>query len=77
MLLILTDSFEEESINPLGLLVAALPPTIVAILAFQYDTADSLQTPLVLEVQCTALLACERLYGVVFIDWGQSLSCCA
>jgi hypothetical protein len=28
---ILKDSFEEQSINPLGLLVAALPPTLVAV----------------------------------------------
>ncbi len=32
---ILKGRFEDEAINPLGLLVAALPPTIVAILAFQ------------------------------------------
>ncbi len=32
---ILKGKFEDEAINPLGLLVAALPPTIVAILAFQ------------------------------------------
>lgn len=32
---ILKGSFEDEAIHPLGLLVAALPPTIVAILAFQ------------------------------------------
>ncbi|MCX7185212.1 MAG: putative Na+/H+ antiporter [Nitrosospira sp.] len=32
---ILKGSFEDEAINPLGLLVAALPPTFVAILAFQ------------------------------------------
>ena len=28
---LLKDSFDEQSINPLGLLVAALPPTLVAI----------------------------------------------
>ena len=33
---ILKESFEDDSIHPLGLLVAALPPTIVAILAFQF-----------------------------------------
>lgn len=32
---ILKSSFDDESISPLGLLVAALPPTCVAILAFQ------------------------------------------
>ncbi len=32
---ILKGKFEDEAINPLGLLVAALPPTIVAVLAFQ------------------------------------------
>ena len=32
---ILKGSFEDESIQPLGLLAAALPPTMVAILAFQ------------------------------------------
>lgn len=32
---ILKGSFEDEAINPLGLLIAALPPTFVAILAFQ------------------------------------------
>lgn len=32
---ILKGSFEDEAIHPLGLLVAALPPTFVAILAFQ------------------------------------------
>jgi hypothetical protein len=32
---ILKGSFEDEAIHPLGLLVAALPPTLVAILAFQ------------------------------------------
>jgi hypothetical protein len=32
---ILKGRFEDEAINPLGLLLAALPPTIVAILAFQ------------------------------------------
>lgn len=32
---ILKGKFEDEAINPLGLLVAALPPTIVAIMAFQ------------------------------------------
>ncbi|HEX7234777.1 MAG TPA: putative Na+/H+ antiporter [Nitrosospira sp.] len=31
----LKGSFEDESIQPLGLLAAALPPTMVAILAFQ------------------------------------------
>jgi len=33
---ILKESFEDDSIHPLGLLVAALPPTFVAILAFQF-----------------------------------------
>jgi hypothetical protein len=32
---ILRGQFEDESINPLGLLVAALPPTVTAILAFR------------------------------------------
>jgi Na+/H+ antiporter NhaD/arsenite permease-like protein len=32
---ILKGSFQDESIQPLGLLAAALPPTVVAILAFQ------------------------------------------
>ncbi len=32
---ILRGQFEDEAINPLGLFVAALPPTIVAILAFR------------------------------------------
>lgn len=32
---ILKGRFEDETINPLGLLLAALPPTIVAIMAFQ------------------------------------------
>ena len=32
---ILKGSFKDEAIHPLGLLAAALPPTIVAILAFQ------------------------------------------
>ncbi|HTJ54618.1 MAG TPA: putative Na+/H+ antiporter, partial [Nitrosospira sp.] len=32
---ILKGSFKDESIHPLGLFTAALPPTIVAILAFQ------------------------------------------
>jgi hypothetical protein len=32
---ILRGNFEDEAINPLGLLVTALPPTIVAVLAFQ------------------------------------------
>jgi Putative Na+/H+ antiporter len=32
---ILRGNFDEASINPLGLLVAALPPTLVAMLAFQ------------------------------------------
>ena len=32
---ILRGKFEDEAINPLGLLVAAIPPTIVAIMAFQ------------------------------------------
>jgi predicted cation transporter len=32
---ILRGQFEDEAINPLGLLVAALPPTVVAILAFR------------------------------------------
>lgn len=32
---ILRRSFNDEAVNPLGLLIAALPPTIVAILAFQ------------------------------------------
>ncbi|MBL79663.1 MAG: hypothetical protein CMH70_06485 [Nitrosomonadaceae bacterium] len=32
---ILKDSFKDEAIHPLGLLIAALPPTFVAILAFQ------------------------------------------
>lgn len=32
---ILRGNFDDEAINPLGLLICALPPTIVAILAFQ------------------------------------------
>ena len=32
---ILRGKFEDSSINPLGLLIAALPPTLVAILAFR------------------------------------------
>ncbi|MBU6483596.1 MAG: hypothetical protein KGR23_02225, partial [Betaproteobacteria bacterium] len=32
---ILRSHFEDESIHPLGLLVAALPPTLVAVLAFR------------------------------------------
>lgn len=32
---ILRGSFEENTIHPLGLLIAALPPTLVAVLAFQ------------------------------------------
>jgi Na+/H+ antiporter NhaD/arsenite permease-like protein len=32
---ILRGQFEHESIHPLGLLLAALPPTLVAILAFK------------------------------------------
>ena len=32
---ILRGNFEDEAINPLGLLVTALPPTLVAVLAFQ------------------------------------------
>ena len=32
---ILKDSFEDDAIHPLGLLISALPPTFVAILAFQ------------------------------------------
>jgi hypothetical protein len=32
---ILRERFEDEAINPLGLLVAATPPTLVAVLAFQ------------------------------------------
>ncbi|MEY4754840.1 MAG: hypothetical protein RJA44_2515 [Pseudomonadota bacterium] len=32
---ILRGSFEDQSINPLGLLLAALPPTLVAVLAFR------------------------------------------
>lgn len=32
---ILKGSFEDEAIHPLGLLVAALPPTFISILAFQ------------------------------------------
>ena len=32
---ILKNAFEEETIHPLGLLAAALPPTVVAVLAFQ------------------------------------------
>ena len=31
---ILKGSFEDEAIHPLGLLVAALPPTLIAVLAF-------------------------------------------
>ena len=31
---ILKGSFEDEAIHPLGLLVAALPPTFIAVLAF-------------------------------------------
>ena len=34
-LAILRGHFEDEAINPLGLLIAALPPTVTAILAFQ------------------------------------------
>ena len=33
---ILKGSFKDEAIHPLGLLAAALPPTIVAVLAFRY-----------------------------------------
>ena len=33
-LAILKGSFDEESVSPLGLLLAALPPTCVAIFAF-------------------------------------------
>jgi hypothetical protein len=32
---ILRGSFEDQTINPLGLLVAALPPTLIAVLAFR------------------------------------------
>jgi Na+/H+ antiporter NhaD/arsenite permease-like protein len=32
---ILRDRFNERAINPLGLLIAALPPTLIAMLAFQ------------------------------------------
>jgi hypothetical protein len=32
---ILRGSFEDQTVNPLGLLVGALPPTLVAVLAFQ------------------------------------------
>ena len=32
---ILRGHFDEGSVNPLGLFVAAVPPTLVAILAFQ------------------------------------------
>lgn len=32
---ILRGTFEDETIHPLGLLVAALPPTLVAMLAFR------------------------------------------
>lgn len=32
---ILKERFEDQAINPLGLLIAALPPTVVAVLAFQ------------------------------------------
>jgi Na+/H+ antiporter NhaD/arsenite permease-like protein len=32
---ILRGKFEDQTVHPLGLLVAALPPTIVAILAFR------------------------------------------
>ena len=32
---ILKGKFDEQSIHPLGLLIAALPPTIVAIIAFR------------------------------------------
>ncbi|MEE8151186.1 MAG: putative Na+/H+ antiporter [Nitrosomonadaceae bacterium] len=32
---ILKGSFEDDAIHPLGLLVAALPPTFISILAFQ------------------------------------------
>lgn len=32
---ILKGSFEDEAIHPLGLLAAALPPTLVAVIAFQ------------------------------------------
>jgi Na+/H+ antiporter NhaD/arsenite permease-like protein len=33
---ILKESFEDNAIHPLGLLIAALPPTFVSILAFQF-----------------------------------------
>ncbi|MGQ0620305.1 MAG: putative Na+/H+ antiporter [Panacagrimonas sp.] len=33
---ILKSRFEDEAINPLGLLLAAIPPTVVAILAFKF-----------------------------------------
>jgi Na+/H+ antiporter NhaD/arsenite permease-like protein len=33
---ILKESFEDDAIHPLGLLIAALPPTFVSILAFQF-----------------------------------------
>jgi len=32
---ILRGSFEENTVHPLGLLIAALPPTLVAVLAFR------------------------------------------
>ena len=32
---ILRGKFDENTIHPLGLLVAALPPTVVAVLAFR------------------------------------------
>jgi Na+/H+ antiporter NhaD/arsenite permease-like protein len=32
---ILRGNFEDETVHPMGLLVAAIPPTIVAILAFR------------------------------------------
>lgn len=35
-LAILRSHFEDEAVNPLGLFLAALPPTIVAALAFRF-----------------------------------------
>jgi hypothetical protein len=32
---ILRGSFEDKTIHPLGLLIAAIPPTLVAVLAFR------------------------------------------
>ncbi len=32
---ILKDKFEDGAVHPLGLLIAALPPTLVAVIAFR------------------------------------------